>query len=80
MKVLALEMERQQMEVESQSLAEQLSCSTDQQKGIILDLVLLMLSIVRHLAVICSIGNGARPFPGGHHVANCGEGGGRQKG
>ena len=32
-KVLALEKERQQMEVESQSMAEQLSRSTDQQKG-----------------------------------------------
>jgi len=35
------------MEAESQSMAEQLSRSTDQQKGMILDLVLLMLSIVR---------------------------------
>ena len=68
------------MEAENQTLAEQLSRSADQQKGMIFNLVLLMLSIVRHLAVICSIGNGARPFPGGHRAANCGEGGGRQKG
>jgi hypothetical protein len=34
-------MEHWQMEAESQSLAEQLSCSTDQQKGMILDLIFL---------------------------------------
>jgi hypothetical protein len=35
------------MEAESQSLAEQLSHSTDQRKGMILNPVLLMLNIVR---------------------------------
>ena len=64
------------MEAESQLLAEQLSCSTDQQKGIILDLVLLMLSVVRHLAMMCSAGDGARHFPGGRHATDYGEGGG----
>ena len=68
------------MEAENQTLAEQLSRSADQQKGMIFNLVLLMLSVVRRLAMICSIGNGARPFPRGHQVADCGEGGGRQKG
>ena len=65
------------MEAESQSLAEQLSHSTDQQKGMILDLVLLMLSIVRGLAMMCSARDGARPFLGGHHATDIGEGGGR---
>ena len=68
------------MEVENQSLAEQLCRSTDQQKGMTFDLVLLMLNIVRRLAVICSVGNGAQPFLGGHRVADYGEGGGRRKG
>lgn len=36
-KVLALEAERRQMETESQSLAKQLSRSTDQQRGMVLD-------------------------------------------
>ena len=86
-KVLALEVEHwqmeaehRQMEAENQTLAMQLSHSADQQKGMIFNLVLLMLNIVRRLAVMCNIGNGARPFPGGHHAADCGEGGGRQKG
>ena len=68
------------MEAKSKSLAEQLSHSTDQQKGMILDLVLLMLNVVRRLAVMCSAGDGARPFLGGHHATDCGEGGGRGEG
>ena len=68
------------MEAENQSLVEQLGCSTDQQKGVTFDLVLLMLSVVRHLDVICSVGNGARPFLRGHCAVDCGEGGGRRKG
>ena len=68
------------MEVENQTLAEQLSRSADQQKGMIFNLVLLMLSVVRRLAVIRSVGNGAWPFPGGHRAADYGEGGGRRKG
>ena len=68
------------MEAESQSLAEQLSHSTDQQNGMILDLVLLILCVVRCLAMICSAGSGAWPFPGGHHATDCGEGGGRGEG
>ena len=80
MKVLALEKDRQLMEAENQSLAEQVSRSADQQKGMIFNLVLLMLNIVRPLAVMCSVGNGAWPFLGGHRAADCGEGGGRRKG
>ena len=76
MKVLALETERWQMDEESHSLAEQLSHSTDQQKGMILDLVLLMLNVVRRLAVMCSAGDGVWPFPGGCHATDYGEGGG----
>ena len=68
------------MEAESQSLAEQLSHSTDQQKGMILDLVLLMLSVVRCLAMMCSAGYGAQPFLGGHHAIDCREGGGKVEG
>ena len=66
------------MEAENQTLVEQLSYSADQQKGMIFNLVLLMLNIVRCLAMICSNGNGAWPFPGGNHVADYDEGGVRQ--
>ena len=62
-KVLALEKDRQLMEVENQSLAKQLSHSTDQQKGMTLDLALLMLSIVKYPPIVCSPGDGAQPFP-----------------
>ena len=68
------------MEAKKQTLAEQLSHSADQKKGMIFNLVLLMLSVVRHLDVICSVGNGARPFLRGHCAVDCGEGGGRRKG
>ena len=63
MKVLALEKEYQQLEVESQSLTERLSRSADQQKGMALDLAPLMLSVVKHLPMVCSPRDGARPFP-----------------
>jgi hypothetical protein len=78
-KVLVLEKGRQQMEAEGQSQDEQLSRNTDQQKGMILDPILLMLSVVRRLAMMCSAGVGAQPFPGGHRAADCGKGGGRGK-
>ena len=63
------------MEVENQTLVEQLSYSADQQEGMIFNLVLLMLSVVRYLSMICSVGNGTWPFLGGHSAADCGEGG-----
>lgn len=46
MKVLALEKEHQVLEAENWSLTEQLSHSADQQKGMILGLALLILSVV----------------------------------
>ena len=57
-----LEKDRQLMEVENQSLAKQLSHSTDQQKGMTLDLALLMLSVVKCLPVVCSPRDGSQPF------------------
>jgi hypothetical protein len=53
------------MEVESQLLAKELSRSTDRQKGMSLNLDLLMFSVVRRLAMVCSAGDGARPFSRG---------------
>ena len=76
-KVLALETEHRQMEAVSESLAEQVSRSTDQQKGMIVELALLMQSAVRHLAVLWSAGDGAQPFLRGHHATDYEEGGGR---
>ena len=64
-KVLALEKERQQMEVESLSMTEQLSRSTDRQKGKSQNFALVVFSIVRRLTVIHNTGDRARPFPGG---------------
>ena len=61
-KVLTLEKDHQWMEVENQSLAERLSRSTDQQKGMTLDLVLLMLRVVKCLPVVCSPRDGSQPF------------------
>ena len=40
-KVLALEKDRQLMDAENQSLAERLHCSTDQEKGMTLNLALV---------------------------------------
>ena len=62
-KVLALEKEHQQMEVESQSLTKRLSHSANQQKGMAMDLALLMFSVVKHFPMVCSPGDGARPLP-----------------
>ena len=76
-KVLALEAEHQRMGEENQTLAEQLSYSADQQEGMIFNLVLLMFSVVRRLAMTCSARNGARPFLGGHRASNSGERGSR---
>ena len=53
------------MEVESQSMAEQLSHSTDRQKGRSRNFTLVVFSIVRHLTVMHSTGDGAQPFLGG---------------
>ena len=66
MQVLALEKQRQQLEVESQSLTERLSRTADQQKGTTLDLAVLMLGNVKHLPMVCSPRDGARPFLLGH--------------
>ena len=79
-KVLALEKERQQMEVEGQSMAEQLSHSTDQQKGRFWNFALLVFSIMRCLTIIHSTGDGARPFPGDLRPALGGEGESRGEG
>ena len=73
-KVLALEKEHQQMEAESQSLTEQLSRSANQQKGIATGLALLMFRVVKHLLMVCSPRDGARPFPRVHGPAPQGEG------
>ena len=73
-KVLALEKERQQMEVEGQSMAEQLSHSTDRQKGMSHNFALLVVSVVKCLPVTCSIGDGASPFSGSLWPAFGGEG------
>ena len=69
MKVLALEKERQQMEAEGQSMAEQLSRSTDRQKGMSRNFALLVVSVVKCLPIICSTRDGARPFPGSLQLA-----------
>ena len=62
-KVLALEKDKQLLEVENHSLREQLSYSGDQQKGMTLGLALLVFSILRYLTVTYSAGDGAWPFP-----------------
>ena len=66
-KVLALEKERQWR-------AEQLSRSTDRQKGRAQNFALLVFNIVRRLTIIHSTGDGARPFLGGLQQALGGEG------
>ena len=53
------------MEVESQSMAEQLSHSTDRQKGRCRNFALVVVSIVRHLTIIHSTRDGAQPIPRG---------------
>jgi hypothetical protein len=77
---MALETEHRQIEAESKSLAEQLNCNTDQQKGMILDLIFLRLNVVRHLSMMCSARDGARPFLGGCNATDCRKGGGRGEG
>ena len=62
------------MEVEGQLMAEQLSRSTDRQKGMSQNFALLVFSVVRHLVVMCSAGDGARPLPGSHWPALEGKG------
>ena len=64
MKVLALEKERQQMEAEGQSMAEQLGHSANQEKGLTQNFALLLYSAVTCLSVVRSIGDGARPILG----------------
>ena len=73
-KVPALETERQQMEVESQSMDEQHRHSTDRQKGKSQNFALVVFSIVRHLTIIHSTGDGAQPFPRGLRLDSGGEG------
>ena len=57
-KVLALEKERQQMEGEGQSMAEQLGHSADQEKGLDQNFALLLFSVVTCLSIVRSIGDG----------------------
>ena len=71
---LALEKEHQQMEAEGQSMAEQLSRSADRQKGMSHNFALLVVRVVKCLPIICSTGDGARPFPGSLRPAS-GDGG-----
>ena len=68
------------MEVESQSMAEQLSRSTDRQKGRSRNYALLVFNIVRRLTVIHITRDGARPFLGGLRLASRGEGEDRGEG
>ena len=62
------------MEVEGQSMAEQLSRSTDWQKGRSQNFALLVFSIVRRLTIIHSSRDGSWPFLGGLRPASGGEG------
>ena len=62
-KVLALEKDRQLLEAENHSLVEQCRRSADQQKGMSLDLALLMLGIMRRLPMVHSPRDGAQPLP-----------------
>ena len=66
MRVLALEKERQQMEGEGQSMAEQLGHSTNQEKGLAQNFALLLFSVLTCLSIERSIGDGAQPIPGNH--------------
>ena len=78
--VLVLEKERQQMEAEGQSLAEQLGHSDDREKGFALNFALLLFSAVTCLSVVRRIGDGAWPVPGTHQLASRGEGESRGEG
>jgi len=73
-KVLALEKERQQMEAEVPSMAEQLSHSIDRLKGMSRNFALLVVSVVKCLLIICSTGDRAWPFLGSLRLASRGEG------
>ena len=73
-KVPVLEKECQQMEAEGQSMAEQLSHSTDRQKGMSHNFALLVVSVMECLPIICSTGDGARPFLRSLWLASRGEG------
>jgi len=79
-KVLALEKERQQMEAEGQSLAEQLGHSDDREKGFALNFALLLFSAVTCLSVVRSIGDGARPVLGSLQPTSGDEGESRGEG
>ena len=61
-KVLALEKEKQLLEVENHSMSKQLGHSGDQQKGMTLGLALLVFGVLRYLTVTYNAGDGARPF------------------
>ena len=59
-----LEVERQQMEAEGQSMAEQLGRSADLEKGLTQNFALLLYSVVTCLSVVRNIGNEAQPILG----------------
>ena len=58
-KVLALEKDKQLLEVENHSLSEQLGHSSDQQKGMTLGLALLVFNVLRYLTMMYNVGDGA---------------------
>ena len=68
------------MEVESQSMTEQLSHSSDRQKGSSRNFALVVFNIVTHLTTIHNTGDGARPFPRGIRLDLGGEGESRGEG
>jgi len=78
--VLVLEKERQQMEAEGQSMAEQLGHSADRGKGLARNFALLIFSVVTSMSVVCSIGYGALPILGSGQPASGGEGESRGEG
>ena len=74
MKVLALEKDKQLLEVENHSLSEQFGCIGDQHKCMTLSLALLVFSVLRYMIVTYNIGDGAWPILGSHQPASGGEG------
>ena len=68
------------MEAEGQSMAEQLGCSADREKGLAQNVALLLASVVTCLSVVRSIGDGARPILGSHLPASGGIGESRGEG
>ena len=62
-KILALEKDHHLLEAKNQSLVKRLSHSTDQEKGTIVNLALLMLNITKHLPLLCNPRDGAQTLP-----------------